>query len=197
MTEASPRPPATLPDTLAADLVAHRAGDPDALTRIVTRATPLLWHVARSCGVSQVVAEDAVQNTFLALFRHADRIDDARAVLKWLIVTVRREAVRLDRVGARTTYSAEPDADIPSPQRAEPEQVLLDGELKDSLWRAISALPRRCQQLLRIIAFADRPDYEMISATLGMKVGSIGPTRGRCLQKLRALLAADAAWSGP
>jgi len=58
---------------------------------------------------------------------------------------------------------------------------------------AIGRLPKRCQDLLRIIAFAPRPDYTAVAAALGMRVGSIGPTRGRCLAKLRALLAADAA----
>ena len=60
-----------------------------------------------------------------------------------------------------------------------------------ALWAAIGQLSRRCQELLRIIAFVPRPDYAAVAAALGMPVGSIGPTRGRCLAKLRALLAGD------
>jgi hypothetical protein len=59
------------------------------------------------------------------------------------------------------------------------------------LWRAVGKLSAPCQELLRIIAFVPRPDYQSVSAALGMPVGSIGPTRGRCLEKLRVLLADD------
>ena len=55
-------------------------------------------------------------------------------------------------------------------------------------WAALRTLPARCQELLRIVAFVPRPDYQAVSAELGMPVGSIGPTRGRCLDKIRALL---------
>jgi len=60
-----------------------------------------------------------------------------------------------------------------------------------TLWTAIRQLSPRCQELLRIIAFVPRPDYAAVAAELGMRIGSIGPTRGRCLAKLRALLAGD------
>lgn len=61
------------------------------------------------------------------------------------------------------------------------------------LWSAVRRLAERCQRLLRVIAFEDRPDYARIAADLGMPVGSIGPTRNRCLAKLRALLDAPPA----
>ncbi|MGN6613012.1 MAG: sigma-70 family RNA polymerase sigma factor, partial [Angustibacter sp.] len=55
-------------------------------------------------------------------------------------------------------------------------------------------LPERCQALLRVIAFADRPDYASVAESLGMPIGSIGPTRGRCLHRLRAALT-ELGWS--
>ena len=61
-----------------------------------------------------------------------------------------------------------------------------DGD--ERLWGAVERLPERCQALLRIVAFEHRPDYTTIAADLGMPVGSIGPTRGRCLQKLRTMI---------
>ena len=65
-------------------------------------------------------------------------------------------------------------------------QLLQKDTLMRALWLAVAKLNERCQRLLRIIAFHDRPDYTALSAELGMPVGSIGPTRGRCLEKMRA-----------
>ena len=66
-----------------------------------------------------------------------------------------------------------------------------------TLWRHVALLSDRCRALLRVIAFTDRPDYAELSRALGMPQGSIGPTRGRCLAKLRLTLAADPAWETP
>src|SRR5215204_7369014 len=71
---------------LAVDLLAHRESDPDAMARLVRRATPLLWHVARGFRLDTGTAEDVVQNTLLALVRHGDSIAEPHAVLRWLIV---------------------------------------------------------------------------------------------------------------
>ena len=74
---------------------------------------------------------------------------------------------------------------------------LLEGERARSLWAAFVQLSERCQQLLRVVALVDRPDYADVSAALGMPHGSIGPTRGRCLEKLRAMLLQDPLWADP
>ena len=66
--------------------------------------------------------------------------------------------------------------------------------VSDVLWTHVQDLSERCRRLLAVIAFADRPDYAAIAEALGMPVGSIGPTRGRCLAKLRAALEADPTW---
>jgi DNA-directed RNA polymerase specialized sigma24 family protein len=80
---------------------------------------------------------------------------------------------------------------VPSPE----EQVLRTADER-ALWFAVGKLNERCQRLLRIIAFHDRPDYSALSSELGMPIGSIGPTRGRCLDKLRAELATSTSdWS--
>jgi DNA-directed RNA polymerase specialized sigma24 family protein len=77
---------------------------------------------------------------------------------------------------------------------ASPESHVVRESGNATLWQHIGELPERCRELLRVIAFADRPDYAAIAQSLGMPVGSIGPTRGRCLAKLRAQLDADPQW---
>jgi DNA-directed RNA polymerase specialized sigma24 family protein len=69
------------------------------------------------------------------------------------------------------------------------EDLVISDEQRHALWTAVRQLSPRCQELIRIVAFVPRPDYQAVAAELGMPIGSIGPTRGRCLAKLRALLA--------
>ncbi len=76
------------------------------------------------------------------------------------------------------------------------DERLLSDERDRVLWLHFQRLPERCRNLLRIVAHADRPDYSAVAQTLGMPVGSIGPTRGRCLARLREMLLADPGWSG-
>jgi RNA polymerase sigma factor (sigma-70 family) len=179
---------------MAVDLRAHRDGDRDAMARLVRRATPLLWHVARGYRLDTGTAEDIVQNALLALVRHGDSITEPHAVLRWLIVTTRREAIRAAQAKDRTELVEDPGATLVAPESEGPEPSVLADAVHKVLWRNVSRLPVRCQRLLRAIAFAERPDYAALSQALGMPVGSIGPTRGRCLAKLRSLLSDDAEW---
>lgn len=182
---------------LAVDLRAYRDGDPGAMSRLVRRATPLLWHVARGYRLDAGTAEDVVQNTLLALVRHGDNITEPHAVLRWLIVTARRESIRAVQVKDRTELVENPGATLVAPESDCPEPIVLADAVQTVLWRNVSELPVRCQRLLRAIAFAERPDYAALSEALGMPIGSIGPTRGRCLAKLRSLLSDDTEWSLP
>ncbi len=75
-----------------------------------------------------------------------------------------------------------------------PEDVAITSDQERVLWTHVGHLPERCRVLLRVIAFAAVPDYAGVATSLGMPVGSIGPTRGRCLAKLRALLLSDPSW---
>ena len=168
---------------------AARAGSEDALGQIVTELSPLLWHVARAAGLSSGEAEDVVQTVWMRLLSHLDGIRTSAALASWLVVTTRREAWRVRAVGRRQ-LPADHDwlAALPDTGPGSEEQVIIDDQRR-ALWVAIGQLSRRCQELLRIIAFVPRPDYQAVAAELGMAVGSIGPTRGRCLAKLRAILA--------
>jgi RNA polymerase sigma factor (sigma-70 family) len=184
--------PADRPDRNAriADLVnAAREGSDDALGQIVTELSPLLWHVARASGLSSGDAEDVLQTVWMRLLTHLDGIRTSAALSRWLVVTTRREAWRV-RAEERRRQPIDEEwlGALPDPGPGLEEQVIVDDQRR-ALWVAIGKLSRRCQELLRIVAFVPRPDYQAVAAELGIPVGSVGPTRGRCLAKLRALLA--------
>lgn len=173
---------------------AFRAGDEAKMAELVTLVTPILWHTARAQRLDRELAEDVVQTTWLALVRSSESISDPQAVLQWLIVSARREAWRVvKQAGRAEPREFEPDDVVSSPQDLPEERVLRD-DRTSRLWQHIAQLNERCRELLRVIAFADRPDYARVAEALGMPVGSIGPTRGRCLAKLRQILANDPAW---
>jgi RNA polymerase sigma factor (sigma-70 family) len=174
-----------------------RQGDRGALNDVVRELNPLLWHVARAQGLGADEAADVVQTTWLELLRRLDEIRSPQSLTAWLVTAARREAWR---AGARSRRHA-PDptaalAEAPDPD-PEPAERLLTDERDRMLWRHFQRLPQRCRTLLRIVAFTHRPDYARIAEALGMPRGSIGPTRGRCLAKLRAMLQSDADWSAP
>ncbi|SDJ44225.1 RNA polymerase sigma factor, sigma-70 family [Frankineae bacterium MT45] len=173
---------------------AYRGDRPDAMADLVALVSPILWHTARAARLDQATAEDVVQTTWLALLRHSESITSPAAVLQWLVVTARREAWRVGRVQSRVRPEEFTGEEIAAPEHEGPETMVVRNAGDEVLWRHLSALPERCQQLLRVIAFSDRPDYNQLATALGMPVGSIGPTRGRCLAKLRAQLSADTDW---
>jgi RNA polymerase sigma factor (sigma-70 family) len=186
--------PASPPDRSAriVSLVsAARDGDEDALGQIVTELSPLLWQVARAAGLGSGDAEDVLQTVWMRLISHLDGIRTSAALTGWLVITTRREAWRV-RAAGRKQLPADQDwlAALPDTGPGSEEQAIADDQRR-ALWAAISQLPQRCQELLRIVAFVPRPDYDAVAAELGIPRGSVGPTRGRCLAKLRTSLAGD------
>jgi len=182
---------------IAALVSAVRQGSDDALGQIVTEFSPLLWHVARATGLSAGDTEDVLQTVWMRLFEHLDEIRTPTALAGWLVITTRREAWRV-RAAERKQFPTDQEAfaELPDEGPGSEEQVMIDDQRR-ALWTAIRQLSPRCQELLRIIAFVPRPDYAAVAAELGMHVGSVGPTRGRCLAKLRALLLAKGLEENP
>jgi RNA polymerase sigma factor (sigma-70 family) len=189
-------PTETLASRAGAAFAAYQAGDRQRLSELVDLVTPLLWHTVRAQRVGHDQAEDVVQTTWLRLVHHADAIHDPRAVLAWLIVTAKRESWRVVKDSRRVQPMTETDDDVAVPDTSMdgPESAALASADGRVLWRHIDSLSERCKSLLRVVAFSDRPDYATVAAALGMPVGSIGPTRGRCLAKLRLLLDSDPHW---
>lgn len=162
--------------------------DSRAMDELVRLMTPVLWHVVRAYGLERTLAEDVVQTTWLQLVRGHGSISDSRAVSAWLTTTARREAWKVSKAHGKVDTTEADDLDALLPEQASAEDHAAISEEKCRLWGAVRRLNERCQRLLRVIAFDDRPDYARLANDLAMPIGSIGPTRNRCLAKLRTLL---------
>jgi len=171
-----------------ATLLAQAAqGDQRAWNALVDEHSRLLWSVARSFRLDAADANDVVQTTWLRLLEHLDRIEDPSRLVGWLVTTARREAMRVLRRSGRERPVVE-DTVLDRPDDAPPvDSALLRDERNSALWEAFSRLNEKCRQLLRV-AVTHPQAYDEISEALGMPIGSIGPTRRRCLTQLRALL---------
>lgn len=171
-------------DGTLGDLVRRAAGgDEEAWSTLVDRFAGLVWSVARAHRLAPGDAADVSQTVWLRLVEHLHRIDDPERLAGWLLVTTRRECLRVLRTSARVDLVEEPDAadtrsrDVGAALEAQEQAV--------RLWEAVERLPSRCHLLVRLLLTEPAPTYEEIGAALDMPVGSIGPTRGRCLQRLR------------
>ena len=188
----------TVEDSLAARagqlFVEYRDGDQAKMGDLVRILTPILWHTARSSRLDAATAEDVLQTIWLALVRKSHTITEPLAVLQWLVISTKREAWRAAKDQVRYKTENLESTPAAASDTSSIEDTVLRDETDGRLWRHIAALPERCQTLLRVIAFADRPDYAELARALGMPQGSIGPTRGRCLAKLRIALAQDPNW---
>ncbi|TDB83531.1 sigma-70 family RNA polymerase sigma factor [Actinomadura sp. KC216] len=168
-------------------VVRARGGDGDAWARLVDRHSGLLWSIARSHGLNDADAGDVVQTTWLRLVERIDTLRDPGATPCWLATTARNESLRLVRRRARDLpLVPAPRAPEPSAPEPGPDRVVLDREQVGQVGAALDALPRRCRTLLRLFALA--PSQAELAAALGIPVGSVGPTRARCLDALRRLV---------
>ena len=177
------------PGDLTVLLAQAAAGDEAAWGTLTDRFSRLVWAVARSYRMSQEDAADAVQNTWLRLLENLDRIQRPEALPGWLTTTARHEALGILRRRGREVLPRNDDVglDVVDTVAEDLDAGLLDDERDAALWRCFHSLSARCQQLLRVLMSADRPAYTEVAVELGMPIGSIGPTRMRCLDQLRSL----------
>jgi len=171
-----------------AELVRAAAdGDQSAWRELIDRHHRLVWHVARSHRLSEADAADVCQSTWIALAERIARLHSPAGLPGWLITTARRESLRViaDRARVVVTEVAEAPAD----DETWPENTTLRTELDDLLWRAFATLPERCRTLLGLVAFAPGVSYARLASAIGVAPGSVGNTKGRCLDVLRRTLA--------
>lgn len=161
-----------------------RGGDQAAWGVLVREYGGLVFAVARRCGLAEDACEDVAQITFASLASHLGSLREPAALPGWLATTARREAIRRSKAdGPRqgSLITIEPASDDRPPS-------IEDLEDHQRLRSALERLGDRCRKLLRALYFeASTPDYRGIADRLGMPVGSIGPTRQRCLAKLAEL----------
>jgi RNA polymerase sigma factor (sigma-70 family) len=168
-------------------LVRAAAGEESAWRELVARYQALVHAVVRAHRIPATDGEDVFQEVFLRLYRHAHRIDDPRALTRWVAVTSRNLCLdHLARRGRERIDSDPEDRPDPGP---EPGAFLERQERAQAVREALASLTDRCQELLRVLYYEqESPDYRAAAARMGVPVGSIGPTRGRCLARLLAAL---------
>lgn len=163
------------------------AGDEQAWHEVVDRYAGLVWSVARSYRLPGAATDDVVQTVWLRLTEHAARIRQADRLAAWLATTTRNEALRAVRHARRTTPQDLLDERADTTTISAEERVGDDATLTAVL-AAFEQLSPEDQHLMRLLCAVPPLDYQTIAELLGRPIGSIGPTRARCLERLRRLL---------
>jgi RNA polymerase sigma factor (sigma-70 family) len=169
------------------DLITRaRTGDKQAWDMLVERYAPLIWSICRRHELG-ADAEDISQSVWMQLLDHLDKIRNPAALPGWLATTTRRECLRLlgtARGPLADGYVMDAEA-VPDEQARTAEEELLAAERHAALREAFRELPPCGQRLILLLIEEPSVPYAEISARLGIPVGSIGPVRRRCLDKLR------------
>ncbi|GGQ58986.1 RNA polymerase sigma factor [Couchioplanes azureus] len=168
------------------------AGDPEAWNEIVRRYSGRVWAVCRVHRLAPADAADVFQQTWLRALENLDSLRDPAKFGAWIGTTCRNESLAVLRRARR----AQPVDDSwlddqPGDAADDPVSSFLAADRDAELWQAFRRLSRRCRDVLRVLvveADGGRPSYELAAAALGMPIGSLGPTRGRCLAQLRRFL---------
>ena len=172
------------------------AGDPRAWEALVRRHERLVHSVARSYRLSDADLGDVFQEVFTALVGGLPRLRQPRALVRWLSSTTQRIARATALRRRREQALAAAPTEIPRLAASEPPVGAdLERLEEQALVRlSLAALAPRCRRLLEALYYEEpAPGYAEIGRKLGIPVGSIGPTRARCLERMRAILASLAA----
>ena len=190
-------------DPLVISLVTHAAaGDQGAWDKIIERYSPLVWSICLRYQLDRQDMDDVGQNVWLLLVESIGSLREPAALPGWLATTTQRECLRIVRAGQRHDHVALPAEDqmASDPDSAMIEQEILIAERDAALRSAFNELSPSCRELLSMLICDPPCAYAEISTALGVAVGSIGPTRARCLERLRrsphvAAIADSSAWN--
>jgi RNA polymerase sigma factor (sigma-70 family) len=162
-------------------------GDQDAWNELIERYAPLVWSICVRYQLERHDIDDVGQTVWLLLVENIEGLREPAALPGWLATTTKHECLRVVRDGRRRDRQALPPEDQMPPDlsAAAIEQEILEAELNAALRAAFAELPRACHELLSLLVSDPPPGYTEISKALSMPVGSIGPTRARCLERLR------------
>ena len=164
-----------------------RDGDQAAWDQIVERFAPLVWSICRRFRLSDVDSHDVAQSVWLRLVEYLPALREPAALPGWLATTTRRECMRVQRGSwERERQLTEPELNLPADEETtQVDRWLIAAERNLALREAFARLGERCQKLLALLMRDPPIAYSQISADLSIPVGSIGPSRARCLDKLR------------
>lgn len=167
-----------------------RAGHPAAWKKLLARYHALLYAIPRRFGLDSDDSAEVYQNVCLALYRGLPRLKSARGITRWVMTTAHRQA----RDIARKRRRERPDPDGLLAGRLKDDapaldDLLIEGERRSALRRGLEELDERCRKLLYWLYLEDpTPSYREIALRLSIPEGTIGPTRARCLTKLRSAM---------
>lgn len=170
---------------------AAAAGDARAWEKIVDRYANLVWSICRAQRMSEDDAADVVQVTWLRLLQNLERIRDPRRLAGWLATTCRRECLALQRRSRSSVAVGNEHMERLLGGTVPADQPVLAAEEYAVLWQAFQRLSEWCQRVLRALVVEAEdgpPSYPLVASQLQTPVGSLGPTRARCLNQLRKLL---------
>ncbi len=157
-------------------------GDQDAWNELIERYAQLVWSICARSQLSREDIDDAAQSVWLLLVENIGRLREPAALPGWLATTTRRECLRILGAAQRREQREE---HVPPGLADTTEQEIIAAERNAALRAAFAEMQRGCRELLAMLMSDPLRSYAEISATLGIPVGSIGPTRARCLDQLR------------
>lgn len=171
-------------------IVACRAGSASAWELLVTRYERLVFSIARTYSLTRDDAADITQTAFLSLFRSLGGLREDTRLSAWLATVAHRESRRVLARGRHELPDALDRLEERLPALGPHESDRMERwELAEWLHFGLAALGERCRRLLIALYFdPSQPSYEQVAERLGTPLGSIGPTRARCIEQLRQIL---------
>jgi RNA polymerase sigma factor (sigma-70 family) len=166
-----------------------KEGEQGAWEELVSRFSGMIAATGRRYRLSPADVAELQQTTWLRLVENLHRIEQPERVGGWLATTARRESLQLLKRAAKYHSGADQMlANLPDRHLPEPDARPIADEREVVLKAAWERLKPRCQRLLSLLISDEPLGYKDLSQLLEMPVGSIGPTRARCLEHLRRLV---------